>query len=180
MKRDLPEEIFVKEYPRLLVLMKQYMQDSYEGVEAVDVIQDVALNLFSRPDLDSMIENFTAYLYTSVRNRIKNIRTRKKPVKPLSQFADSVQKAISELDEETEAEIPYWESPGLQANLRKAIEKLAPHEQMILLETDFNNRTFESLSDEWGIPVGTLLARKHRTLAKLRKLLEQDRKPFIH
>jgi len=36
-----------------------------------------------------------------------------------------------------------------------------------------NGRTFRELSDEWGIPLGTLLARKSRAIAKVRDTLKE-------
>jgi len=34
-----------------------------------------------------------------------------------------------------------------------------------------NSTTYEELSEEWDVPVGTLLSRKHRALSKLHKIL---------
>jgi DNA-directed RNA polymerase specialized sigma24 family protein len=33
-------------------------------------------------------------------------------------------------------------------------------------------RSFRQLSEEWGVPVGTLLARKSRALKKIKKMLD--------
>jgi DNA-directed RNA polymerase specialized sigma24 family protein len=38
----------------------------------------------------------------------------------------------------------------------------------------FEGKTIKELSHEWNIPVGTLLSRKHRALAKLRNILENS------
>ena len=36
-----------------------------------------------------------------------------------------------------------------------------------------NGRTFRELSEEWGVPLGTLLARKSRAIAKVREALRE-------
>ena len=59
----------------------------------------------------------------------------------------------------------------LQRKMFEAIEQLKPEEKAVVIETEFNNRTFNELSKGWDIPVGTLLARKHRALGKLHKIL---------
>jgi RNA polymerase sigma factor (sigma-70 family) len=62
-----------------------------------------------------------------------------------------------------------------RAELRKsivnAIEHLPGEQKAVVIETEFNGQSFRDLSREWGIPIGTLLARKSRALAKIRESL---------
>jgi len=37
--------------------------------------------------------------------------------------------------------------------------------------TEFDGRSFRELSEEWQVPIGTLLARKSRALQKIRNKL---------
>ena len=46
-------------------------------------------------------------------------------------------------------------------------------QKAIVIETEFEGRSFRELADEWNIPIGTLLARKSRALQKIRKELEK-------
>jgi RNA polymerase sigma factor (sigma-70 family) len=173
-------EVFKSEYVRLESFVRSILDQNYEGVEPGDIIQDVALNLFSRPDVDGLIENYTSYIYRSVRNRIYNLRSRRKPVDPISSFQDEKDEEsiiLKKIPENSEG-VTYWESEEMQSKLMEAIGSLAPHERMIIIETEYRNRSFESVSREWDIPVGTLLARKHRALSKLRKILEIDKQKF--
>jgi RNA polymerase sigma factor (sigma-70 family) len=169
--------IFSREYSGLKRVAGQYLKDRYSEYEPEDVVQDVALNIFSRPDFNELVENYTGYIYQAVRNRIINLQARKKPVVPASsKVHDPIQlldKQVQGNEEEQEPE--YWKDEDLQESLRTAILELAPHEQAVILETEFGNKTFETLSREWDTPIGTLLARKHRALAKLRKILESER-----
>jgi RNA polymerase sigma factor (sigma-70 family) len=170
-------EVFRKEYRKLQSLVRFSVREVYEGMEPEDVIQEVALNIFSKPDFNILIENYTGYIYQAVRNRIRNLQSRQKPVQPLSKvYSEDIDSSrfLNNLTNEDESQ-NYWEDSEMQEKLKEAISQLAPHEQMIIYETEYNKQTFESLSQAWDVPVGTLLARKHRALTKLRKTLQPEK-----
>jgi DNA-directed RNA polymerase specialized sigma24 family protein len=52
-----------------------------------------------------------------------------------------------------------------------AIEELSAEEKAVILATEMEGRTFKELAEDWGIPLGTLLARKSRALDKIRNQL---------
>ena len=60
--------------------------------------------------------------------------------------------------------------------LQQAILQLRPDEQAVVIATEFENQTYEELSQEWEVPIGTLLSRKHRALSKLHKILLNNQK----
>ncbi len=55
-----------------------------------------------------------------------------------------------------------------------AIQELSDIEQFIINQTEFEGKTFEQLSKELQIPIGTLLSKKHRALNKLYKILKTE------
>jgi RNA polymerase sigma-70 factor (ECF subfamily) len=55
--------------------------------------------------------------------------------------------------------------------MMQAIEKLKPEQQEVIIATEFEGYTFEELSEKTGVPIGTLLSRKHRAMAKLYNML---------
>lgn len=67
---------FTREYQNLLSYAKRYWRGDGE-TDPEDVLQDVVLNLFSKVDLDSPIENLLAYTYRSLKNKMID-RQRKK------------------------------------------------------------------------------------------------------
>ncbi len=75
---------------------------------------------------------------------------------------------LQEGDLDFEKEITRAE---LRRNIFEAIDDLPEDQKAVVLETEMNGRTFRELSAEWGIPIGTLLARKSRALAKVRESL---------
>jgi RNA polymerase sigma factor (sigma-70 family) len=52
-----------------------------------------------------------------------------------------------------------------------AIEDLPEAQREVLVATELEGRSFKELADEWNIPIGTLLARKHRAIRALRETL---------
>jgi RNA polymerase sigma-70 factor (ECF subfamily) len=67
-----------------------------------------------------------------------------------------------------------YEDESLQKKLREYIERLNPAERELIWRTDFEGCTHQELSEEWNIPIGTLLARRHRALGKLRRMIKED------
>ena len=57
----------------------------------------------------------------------------------------------------------------------EAIAGLSDEHKAVVIETEFNGRGYKELSEAWGIPQGTLLARKHRAISKVRQALEDLR-----
>ena len=52
-----------------------------------------------------------------------------------------------------------------------AVSRLSDEEKAVILANEFDGRPFKELAAEWNVPLGTLLARKSRAVAKLRKQL---------
>ena len=53
----------------------------------------------------------------------------------------------------------------------EAIEDLPEAQREVLVATELEGRSFKELAEEWNIPLGTLLARKHRAIRALRETL---------
>ena len=77
---------------------------------------------------------------------------------------------LQEEDLDFEKEVTRAE---LRETIFEAIDGLPDDQKAIVVETEMNGRTFRELSDEWGIPLGTLLARKSRAIAKVRDALKE-------
>jgi RNA polymerase sigma factor (sigma-70 family) len=56
-------------------------------------------------------------------------------------------------------------------DIENAVEGLDDSSREIFLATELKGLTFRELSDDWDIPIGTLLARKSRAMKKLRDAL---------
>lgn len=167
-----------RERPNLVRYVRRKIDDS-SIYEAEDIVQDVALNLFSLADVSAPIENLSAYIYTSIKNRIVDfIRARHRShskVQEIGEVDDLIEKRI-----EANADDPVlkMEKDDLYSRLNDAMENLSIEERAIIVATEMENRSFRELSEEWGIPLGTLLARKSRGIARLRSALMQENAPI--
>ncbi|HVP18594.1 MAG TPA: sigma-70 family RNA polymerase sigma factor [Spirochaetia bacterium] len=150
------------EWNKLVGYVRSWIEDSGDR-DAEDIVQDVIAGVFERADVMGPIEDLAAYFYRSLRNRIVDAYRRgsKKTV------------ALTEpvLDERYEASMQAeWKEN--REKLFEAIDSLVPAQKSVLVATELEGRSFRELSEEWDVPIGTLLARKHRAIHALRKALE--------
>ena len=164
-------EFFRSEYGRLVGYVRRMIDDVAER-DGEDIVQDVMLNAFNLADLNAPIENVSAYLYQSVRNRVVDyLRKRKSGTLSLEELVleESDLKLGDLLYDADNNPVVEFERREMLHFLFEAIDTLNEAQRAVLIETEFEGRTFKELAKEWGVPVGTLLARKSRALAKIRK-----------
>jgi RNA polymerase sigma factor (sigma-70 family) len=160
-------EIFTNEFHKLRAYVNKFIKE-YGALEAEDIIQDVALNLFSKPDFDAPIENATAFVYRSIKNKIiDNYRSKKKII---SIDNDETYFELEDENYNTDVELEKNEEILVLLN---SMELLSESQRQIIIETEFEGKTFAELSEEWKVPIGTLLNRKHRAMSNLQKILNK-------
>ena len=166
------DSFFRKEYKKLVNFVRMNLDDRYYDASPEDIVQDVVLSLVSRLDPDTQIGNLTGYIYRSLKNRIIDYRKKKQRTVSIENFRDrkSENYLLNTIADEAYTEEPDYTNlePEL---LHQAISQLRPDEQAVIIATEFEQHTFEELSEEWGVPLGTLLSRKHRALSKLHRIL---------
>ena len=164
-------EFFRSEYGRLVGYVRRMIDDAAER-DGEDIVQDVMLNAFNLADLNAPIENVSAYLYQSLRNRVVDyLRKRKSGNVSLEELVleESDLKLGDLLYDADNNPVVEFERREMLHFLFEVIDTLNEEQRAVLIETEFEGRTFKELAKEWGVPVGTLLARKSRALAKIRK-----------
>ena len=153
-------EFFRAEYSRLVRFVRHLIDDAADR-DAEDIVQDVMLGLFDKADVTAPIENLSAYIFSSLRNRVTDMFRRKRDVASLATLVhESVEDATDVL-----------EKKELREFMVKAIENLSDEQRAVVIATEFEDRSFRDLSEEWEIPIGTLLARKSRALKKIKREL---------
>lgn len=153
-------EFFQKEYFRLVRYVRRLIDDAADR-DAEDIVQDVMLSIFDKADVTIPIENLAAYVYRSLRNKVIDVFRKKKDIVLLSDV-------IGASDNDTEREV---ERKELMDFVFRAIDSLPAGQRGILIATEFEGRSFRELSEEWEVPIGTLLARKSRALQHIREKL---------
>jgi RNA polymerase sigma-70 factor (ECF subfamily) len=169
------DQFFRKEYRKLVSFVRKNLDERYAEASPEDIVQDVALGLIDKLDLDTQIVNLTGYIYRAVRNKIIDYQKKKQRNVSIETFTDRKNEnyLLNTLPDETLVEETDYANIEPEM-LRQAIAQLRPDEQVVILATEFEQRTYEELSEEWEIPVGTLLSRKHRALSKLYKILSNN------
>lgn len=164
---------FAREYNNFVSFVNRYWLGDSQ-VDAEDIVQDVVLNLYTKVDFNRPIENLLAYTYRSLRNRVID-RQRKRKDKSLSEFDDAESGENSLLRNLQSEDFLESDAESTEESIEQMfdmIELLRPEQQEILIRTELEGYTFEELSQEWEVPIGTLLSRKHRAMAKLQKLMK--------
>ncbi len=164
------------EYRNIVKYVKRYLNEKYYEVSAEDVVQDVAVNLFSKLDLDEQLENIAAYVYRSVKNKITDVRRKKNNEVPFERFTDDEGNEFILNKAAVSSELIFKEidDSKFYNTINTALSKLNPNQQMVFVATEFEGYTFEELSDELDIPIGTLLSWKHRGVKRLKELIRPD------
>jgi RNA polymerase sigma factor (sigma-70 family) len=165
-------EIFAREKSRFLRFVQQQLFDR-DGMEAEDIVSEVVFNLLRRGDVIGEIENLTAYFYRSLSNRIVDHRRRQ--IVTVQMGGQEEGSAPLEIPDERLGPGETLEQRELRDRLFKAIGRLAPKERAVWLATEVDGRSFRDLAQEWNEPVGTLLSRKSRASATLRRFLSDYR-----
>jgi RNA polymerase sigma-70 factor (ECF subfamily) len=135
--------------------------------DAEDILQDVALKLFSGADRYSPIDNVAGFVYHSVKNRIIDIMRRNKKTLSREEIFEARLSDFTELFAEPDNEF----ADQLKESLKKSILKLKPAYREVILAIDFEGFSYRELEQESGIPQGTLMSRRHRAISILHKEL---------
>lgn len=159
---------FNEEYASLKSYVRSNLKASVHR-DAEDLIQDVALKLFTSADRYSPINNVAGFVYRALRNKIIDVmRSKKKNLEyysqnesKLNEFAALIYEAPSNI---------YPEQ--IKEALKKAIIDLKPNYKDIIIAVDFEGYTYKEIEQETGIPIGTLMSRRHRAISLLYKNLK--------
>jgi RNA polymerase sigma factor (sigma-70 family) len=145
---------------RLVRYVRSLIEDAGDR-DAEDIVQDVMLSIFDKADVTLPIENLAAYVYRSLRNKVIDIFRKKQDVVSLDEV-------ISDAGCDTVRDV---EKKELIEQIFDAMDSLPPEQRAVLIATEFEGRSYRELSEEWTVPIGTLLARKSRALNKIKQEL---------
>lgn len=162
--------LITKERQRWIGYVRRWIDDTAER-DGEDIVQDVIVNLFDRADITNPVENLTAYIYQALRNRIVDyLRKKRENVSLDEDLPDKDALTLFDVLPETQAgNTDEATRLDLRRNLVKVFSVLTEEQKAVLIATELEGRTFRELSEEWGIPLGTLLARKSRAIQKIKE-----------
>jgi RNA polymerase sigma factor (sigma-70 family) len=155
-----------------------YIRGKIQGISPMDVediIGDVILSIFVRSDISSYIENFAAYIYKSINNKIIDyVRNNKKHVS-LEEEGISVLDIVPDAKSDIDDEIKRKE---IKRRIYLALESLESKQKAVWIATEVEGRSFKELADLWNEPIGTLLSRKSRATKFLQNKLKDMKDDF--
>lgn len=166
-------EFFRNEHHKLVNYVRQLIDDAADR-DGEDIVQDVALNLFSKADVAAPITHLAAYVYQALRHRVVDLLRKNQPetVALDTTLTQDARLTLADLLLDTRYDtVRNVAQHELWQRLDAAIEALQPDQKAVIIETEFEGRSFQELSAQWGIPLGTLLARKSRGMKQIRMSL---------
>ena len=166
-------EAIAREQARLRNFIRKRVPDI---ADAEDILQDVFYELVEAYRLMKPVEQVSAWLFRVARNRITDLFRKKKP-----QFLDDELRAGE--DGETVLLSDLLPSPDagpaaacarsvLLDELDAALDELPEEQREVFVAHEIEGRSFKELAARSGLPVNTLLSRKHYAVRHLRRRLQ--------
>jgi len=162
------KDFFGREYQSLKIYVNTKISDTANR-DAEDIIQDVALKLFSGADRYAPINNVAGFVYRSIKNKIIDIMRTSKKADALDLDDDTL-----ELAEVFQQSVDDFTSEEKIRVLKNCIQKLKPAYRDIIIAVDFEGYSYKEISTETGIPEGTLMSRRHRAIGILYNTIELE------
>ena len=151
--------------------------------DAEDILQDVFYELVETYRMMKPVEQVTAWLFRVARNRITDLFRRK------TREAPAAEPVVTEEGEELRLEdlLPSPDAGPDAAYARtllvdaldEALEELSAEQREVFIAHELMGYSFKELSEQSGIPVNTLLSRKHYAVLHLRDRLQSVYEEFL-
>ncbi|MDO5970458.1 RNA polymerase sigma factor [Flavivirga aquimarina] len=161
-------DFFGSEYRSLKIYVTNRIKDT-SSRSAEDIIQDVALKLFSGADRYAPINNVAGFVYRSIKNRIIDIMRTTKKTEQIE-----INSELLDLAEMMHQSTDNYMLEEMIPVLKFHIKQLKPEYRNIIIAVDFEGYSYKEISKETGIPEGTLMSRRHRAIGILYKKLGSE------
>ena len=175
-------EIVTREQGRLKSFIRKWVVDESD---AEDILQDVFFELVEAQNLMTPIRQVGAWMYRVARNRMTDLfRKRRADVQRQGPFQGAPGDEALTWEEwlpsgEEGPEAAYARRILLE-ELDAALDTLPPEQRQVFIAHELEGRSFKELAEETGIPVNTLLSRKHYAVLSLRKHLKAIYEEYVH
>ncbi|MFC2130348.1 RNA polymerase sigma factor [Bacteroidota bacterium] len=169
------ENLFKKDRKKFLGFIRQRVRSQEE---AEDILQDVFTNVLAASrNVEKPIENIASWVFTAVRNRIID-SYRKKRAETFSDMqtpsqsedgVDTFENFIGDMSNNPELDHfrkTIWES------VQDGLQELPDEQRDVFVKNEFEGVSFREMSEDTGVNINTLLARKRYAVLHLRKRLK--------
>jgi RNA polymerase sigma factor (sigma-70 family) len=168
-------EFFRTEYRKLLGFVRRRF-DEIAAQDAEDVVHDVAVRLFDRADVAAPVEHLSAYVYQSLHNRMTDYMRSRGKLLPLQGHVPEGEALDFHPEYEQREGYPDSQLTKMEMvhDLYQVMDGLTEEEKNLIIATEILGQSFSHLSKVWNTPMNTLLSRKSRALAKIRKKYQRE------
>ena len=169
------ENLFRTDRKKFLGFIRQRVRSQEE---AEDILQDVFTNvLAASQNVQKPIENIASWVFTAVRNRIID-SYRKKRAETFSDMqtpsqaedgVDAFENFLGDFSSSPDNDLirkTIWES------IQDGLKELPPEQRNVFIKNEFEGISFREMSEETGVNINTLLARKRYAVLHLRRRLK--------
>jgi RNA polymerase sigma factor (sigma-70 family) len=145
--------------------------------DAEDIVQEVFYQFARVNDLARPVEQTAAWLYRAARNKIIDWYRKKRaiPFPVLETIDDDDAGDMPDVFDilSSEEETPETETLRalVWAEIESALDELPEAQRDIFIQTEFSDMPVKEIAEQTGVPVTTLLSRKHYAVVHLRKKL---------
>lgn len=143
---------------------------------AEDLLQDVFLRMVEHLDRYEESGRFQAWLFRIAANRVRDWarrRSRSERVGGTAEADDEQGTAVVDRAVDAPPDAPLLASEQVRL-LQQVLANLEADEREVLVLRHYSGLSFREIADIMSCPLGTVLARSHRALAKLRERMEQS------
>jgi len=159
-------ETVARERSRLRNFIRSRVPDAQD---AEDILQDVLAELVEAVRGMVPLAEESGWLFRVAKNRIIDLFRKKKP-QPLSESEWlSIEELLPSLDGGPEA---AYARGVLLDELDAALDELPAEQRDAFVAHELQGKSFKELAAESGVPLNTLLTRKHAAVLHLRKRLQ--------
>jgi RNA polymerase sigma-70 factor (ECF subfamily) len=140
---------------------------------AEEITQSTFCTVVSKIDSYTELGKFEPWLFRIAMNRLRDeMRRRKRHARPVED------EALAGLADAAPAETGPQLGGGAESDaLRDAMSQLSEADRRIIHLRHFSELSFKQIAELLDQPLGTVLARQHRALKKLREIMLRDQPP---
>jgi RNA polymerase sigma factor (sigma-70 family) len=173
-------EVMAREQSRLRSFIRRRVPNESD-VE--DLLQEVFYELVTAHRLLMPIDYVTGWLFRVARNRITDLFRKKKPESFTDAAGTDEDGELFEFEDllpspEAGPEAHYFRGVLLD-ELKLALSELPDEQRAVFLAHELEGRSFKELSEETGVNINTLLARKRYAVLYLRTRLKSIHDEFL-
>jgi len=175
-------EVIVREESRLRNFIRKWVP---EEADVEDVLQDVFFEFVEAQRMMTPLRQAGAWMFRVARNRMTDLFRRRSTEarrrEPVERDPDGDVLALEDwLPSPDAGPDAVYARNVILAELDAALEELPPEQREVFIAHELEGVSFKDLAAETGLPLNTLLSRKHYAVLHLRKRLRAIYKEYVN